>query len=29
LAIRNWRTNNATAAAVTLHIGSIYVETDY
>jgi hypothetical protein len=29
LAIRNWRTNNATAAVVTLHIGSIYVETDY
>ena len=29
LAIRNWRTNNATAATVTLAIGGIYVETDY
>jgi len=29
LAIRNWRTNNATASAVTLAIGGIYVETDY
>ena len=29
LAVRNWRTNNATASAVTLHLGSIYMETDY
>jgi hypothetical protein len=29
LAIRYWRTNNATASAVTLAIGGIYVETDY
>jgi hypothetical protein len=29
LASRNWRTNNATASAVTLAIGGIYVETDY
>ena len=29
LAIRNWRTNNATASAVTLAIGGIYMETDY
>jgi len=29
LAISNWRTNNATASAVTLSIGGIYVETDY
>ena len=29
LAVRNWRTNNATASTVTLHIGSIYMETDY
>jgi hypothetical protein len=29
LAIRNWRTNNATASAVTLAIGGIYIETDY
>ena len=26
---RNWRTNNATAAAVTLALGSMYLETDY
>jgi len=29
LAPRNWRTNNATAAAVTLALGSMYLETDY
>ena len=29
LAVRNWRTNNATASVVTLHLGSIYMETDY
>ena len=29
LAIRNWRTNNATASAVTLAIAGIYAETDY
>ena len=29
LAIRNWRTNNATASAVTIAIGGIYIETDY
>jgi hypothetical protein len=26
---RNWRTNNATAAAVTLAFGSMYLESDY
>jgi hypothetical protein len=26
---RNWRTNNATAAAVTLALGSMYLESDY
>jgi hypothetical protein len=29
LAIRNWRTNNATASAVTIAIAGIYIETDY
>jgi hypothetical protein len=29
LALRYWRTNNATASTVTLAIGGIYVETDY
>jgi len=29
LAPRNWRTNNATASAVTLALGNIYMETDY
>jgi hypothetical protein len=29
LGVRNWRTNNATATAVILQIGGIYVETDY
>ena len=29
LTIRNWRTNNATASAVTFALGNIYVETDY
>jgi len=29
LAISNWRTNNATASAVTLSIGGMYMETDY
>jgi len=29
LSLRAWRTNNATAAAVTLGSGNIYVETDY
>ena len=29
LASRSWRTNNATASAVTLAIGGIYAETDY
>jgi hypothetical protein len=26
---RGWRTNNATAAAVTLQYGAMYIETDY
>ena len=26
---RNWRTNNATASAVTLALGSMYLESDY
>jgi hypothetical protein len=29
LALRYWRTNNATASAVTLAIGGMYIETDY
>ena len=29
LAPRHWRTNNATASAVTLSLGNIYIETDY
>jgi hypothetical protein len=29
LALRNWRTNNATAAIVTLALGNMYIETDY
>lgn len=29
LALRNWRTNNATSAAVTWCLGAIYTETDY
>ena len=29
LAIRNWRTNNATASAVTIAIAGMYIETDY
>ncbi|CAB4132264.1 hypothetical protein UFOVP248_7 [uncultured Caudovirales phage] len=29
LAIRNWRTNNATASAVTIAIAGLYTETDY
>jgi hypothetical protein len=29
LAPRNWRTNNATASAVTLALGNMYIETDY
>jgi hypothetical protein len=29
LALRNWRTNNATASAVTLALGNMYMETDY
>lgn len=29
LSLRAWRTNNATAAAVTLGLGNIYIETDY
>jgi hypothetical protein len=29
LSLRAWRTNNATAASVTLAVGNIYVETDY
>jgi len=29
LAIRNWRTNNATASAVTIAIAGMYMETDY
>jgi hypothetical protein len=29
LALRNWRTNNATAAIVTLALGNMYIESDY
>jgi len=29
LALRNWRTNNATASIVTLALGNMYIETDY
>lgn len=29
LSLRAWRTNNATASAVTLGLGNIYIETDY
>jgi len=29
LALRNWRTNNATASIVTLALGNMYMETDY
>ena len=29
LGLRAWRTNNATATAVTLGLGNIYIETDY
>jgi hypothetical protein len=29
LSLRGWRTNNATASAVTLAFGNLYIETDY
>lgn len=29
LAIRNWRSNNATASAVTIAMAGMYIETDY